>query len=192
MDKIDTIIEATSLIAVGDVASAEQKIKEGYPFVPVQKDGRNYTTKQMVEQFYRDGFIDRYSGGKLLNPGMLRVMSEKMPEVFPFQAHWKTDECHMAYWDYQPTVDHIYPIALGGKDESENWASTSMVNNLAKSNFTLEQLHWTLKSAGDIKDWDGLSGQFIKIVGQDASLLKVKKIKDWYIATKKVMEDLGL
>ena len=89
MDKINTIIEATSLIVAGDIVSAEQTIKEGYPFEPVKKDGRNYTTKQMVEQFYRDGFIDRYSGEKLLNPGMLRVMSEKMPDVFPFQAPWQ-------------------------------------------------------------------------------------------------------
>ncbi len=63
---------------------------------------------------------------------MLRVMSEKMPDVFPFQAHWKTDECHMAYWDYQPTVDHIKPIALGGKDKPSNWAATSMVIILPK------------------------------------------------------------
>ena len=192
MDKITTIVEAASLLLNDDTKSAETVIKKGYPFVPVKKDGRNYTTKQMVEQFYRDGFIDRYSGEKLLNPGMLRVMSEMMPDVFPFQAHWKTDECHMAYWDYQPTVDHIYPIALGGKDESENWASTSMVNNSAKSNFTLEQLHWTLKPAGDIKDWDGLSAQFVAVVEKNEDLLKVNKIKDWYIAAKKVIEDLGL
>lgn len=190
MKKIDAIIEATSLIADGDIMSAEHVIEEGYPFVPVKKDGRNYTTKQMMEQFFRDGFIDRYSGEKLLNPGMLRVMSEKMPEAFPFQSHWKTDECHMAYWDYQPTVDHIFPIALGGKDEPDNWASTSMVNNSAKSNFTLEQLHWTLKPAGNIKEWDGLSSQFVKIVEQDNSLLENKKIKDWYIATKSVLGQL--
>lgn len=49
MDKIDIIIEATSFIAAGDVLSAEQTIKEGYPVEPVKKDGRNYTTKQMVE-----------------------------------------------------------------------------------------------------------------------------------------------
>lgn len=188
MEKIDTIIKATSLIADGDVGAAEQEINEGYPFVPVKKDGRNCTTKQMMEQFFRDGFIDRYSGKKLLNPGMLRVMSEKMPEAFPFQAHWKTAECHMAYWDYQPTVDHIFPIALGGKDEPSNWASTSMVNNSAKSNFTLEQLHWTLKPAGDIKEWDGLSSQFVKIAEQDKSLLHVKKIKDWYVVTKEVLD----
>jgi hypothetical protein len=187
MSKIDTIIQATSLIANGDVKTAEQIIKEGYPFVPVQKAGRNYTMKQMMEQFYRDGFIDRYSGDKLINPGMLRVISEKMPEAFPYQAHWKTDECHTAYWDYQPTVDHIYPVALGGKDEPENWASTSMVNNSAKSNFTIEQLGWTLKPVGNIKDWDGLSTKFIEIVEKDQSLLKVNKIKGWYIATKKFL-----
>lgn len=140
MGKIEIIIDAVSEILDGDVKIAEQIIREGYPFDPVKKNGRRYTIKQMMEQFYRDGFIDRYTGEKLLNPGILRIMSEKMPDVFPYQAHWKIEECHMAYWDYQPTLDHIYPIALGGKDEPENWASTSMVKNSAKSNFTLEQL----------------------------------------------------
>lgn len=170
----------------GDIHAAEQVIKNGYQFVAVKKEGRKYTKKQMVVQFYRDGFIDRYSGEKLVNPGILRVMSEVMPDSFPFQSHWKTDECHMAYWDFQPTIDHIQPIALGGKDEPSNWASTSMVNNSAKSNFTLEQLHWTLKPAGNIKDWDGLSALFVRIVEQDEALLKINKIKDWYVATKGV------
>lgn len=30
-----------------------------------------------MEQFFRDGFIDRYSGKKLINPGMLLTMSVK-------------------------------------------------------------------------------------------------------------------
>lgn len=44
-----------------------------------------------------------------------------------------------------------------------------------------------MKPAGDMKDWDGLSAQFIKIVEQDVSLLKINKIKDWYIATKSIL-----
>ncbi len=190
MLKIDALTTAAEKIADGNTNEAKKVIISEYPFTPVKREGRNYTTKQMVEQFYRDGFIDRYSGEKLVNPGMLRVMSEKMPEEFPFQAHWKTDECHMAYWDYQPTVDHIFPVALGGADAPENWVSTSMVNNSAKSNFTLEQLGWTLKPAGKIEDWDGLSQQFIRIVENDKTLLSIKKIKDWYVATKAVIEEM--
>ena len=128
----------------------------------------------------------------MVNPGILRIMSEMLPEAFPYQAHWKTDECHMAYWDLQPTVDHIYPVSLGGKDTSENWATTSMVNNSIKNNFTLEQLGWTLKDKGDIQNWDGLSKIFLEIVEQDKSLLHISRIKSYYTATKEVMEKLLL
>lgn len=190
--KIYVLRQVAESISEGDNDSAKAIIKKGYPFSPVKRKLRTYTIQEMMGQFFRDGFIDRYSGEKLVNPGMLRVLSEEMPDEFPYQAHWKTDECHMAYWDFQPTVDHIKPIALGGEDKADNWASTSMVNNSVKSNFTLEQLGWTLKQSGDIKDWDGLSQLFIKIVDENVSLLKIKKIKEWYVTTKKTLEQLGL
>ena len=82
-----------------------------------------------MEQFVRDGFIDRYSGQKLVNPGLLKVLSHYMPETVPYHAHWKMESCHNAYWEFVPTVDHIYPVALGGTDSSENWATTSMLHN---------------------------------------------------------------
>ena len=169
-----------------------QVIDENYPFVPIKKEGRHYTIKQMTEQFFRDGFIDRYTGQRLVNPGMLRVLSEEIPNSFPFQEHWKTDSCHIAYWEYQPTVDHIYPVSLGGKDEPENWASTSMINNSVKSNFTLEQLGWTLKDKGNINDWDGLSALFVQIVLKNTELLKIKRIKDWFTATRAILTELDL
>ncbi|MDO4615928.1 MAG: HNH endonuclease [Lachnospiraceae bacterium] len=188
MNEIDILSQVTNFLAVGNVDEAKQTISHEYPFTPVRKEGRNYTVREMLEQFCRDGFIDRYSGNKLIHPGILRVFSEKMPKEFPYQAHWKTDECHIAYWEYQPTIDHIYPISLGGADAPENWASTSMINNTAKGNFTLEQLGWTLKPAGDMNDWDGLSGKFLELVEADTSLLGIRKIKEWYIATKRILE----
>ena len=51
-----------------------------------------------------------------MNPGILKVLSYYMPEIFPYHAHWKMEECHNAYWEFVPTVDHIYPVALGGAD----------------------------------------------------------------------------
>ncbi|MDO5557037.1 MAG: HNH endonuclease [Clostridia bacterium] len=187
--KIEALIEAINLLNTGRNDLAEQIINNKYPFNAIKNSGRNYTIKQMMEQFFIDGFIDRYSGKRLINPGMLRALSEMMPSVFPYQAHWKTDECHIAYWDYQPTVDHIYPVSLGGKDSKENWATTSMVNNSAKSNFTLEQLNWTLKDKGDIKEWDGLSKDFIELVNKKPSLLKIKRINSYYTATKELLEN---
>ena len=191
-DKAEVLRQVAILLHNKNFVLAEKMVNEKYPFTPIESSGRNYTVKQMVTQFFNDGFIDRYSGKRLVNPGILRIMSEMLPEAFPYQAHWKTDECHMAYWDLQPTVDHIYPVSLGGKDTSENWATTSMVNNSIKNNFTLEQLGWTLKDKGDIQNWDCLSKIFLEIVEQDKSLLHISRIKSYYTATKEVMEKLLL
>ena len=191
-DKAEVLRQVAILLHNKNFVLAEKMVNEKYPFTPIESSGRNYTVKQMVTQFFNDGFIDRYSGKRLVNPGILRIMSEMLPEAFPYQAHWKTDECHMADWDLQPTVDHIYPVSLGGKDTSENWATTSMVNNSIKNNFTLEQLGWTLKDKGDIQNWDGLSKIFLVIVEQDKSLLRISRIKSYYAATKEVMEKLLL
>ena len=46
-------------------------------------------------------------------------------------------------------MDHINPVASGGADSMENWATTSMLHNSFKSNWTLKQLNWRLYDAGD-------------------------------------------
>ena len=119
---------------------------------------------------------------------MLRLISEKLPAEFPYQAHWKTDECHMVYWDYQPNMDYIVPITLGGRNDSSNWVTTSMKGNLAKKNFTLKQLNWHLCSEGKIQDWDGLSKLFVDIIANEPELLQIPRINFWYKATKQVMK----
>ncbi|MCD8300379.1 MAG: HNH endonuclease [Clostridiales bacterium] len=188
--KIAALKKAAEYLSEGNVPRAEKVISEDYRFEAVEGHGRHYTAAQAMEQFFRDGFIDRYSGKRLVNPGMLRVLSEKMPKQFPYHPHWKMGECHVAYWEYQPTVDHIDPVARGGEDSPENWVTTSMMNNAAKGVFTLEQLGWTLKPRGDINEWDGLSGYFVAIVKEEPSLLEVGKIKEWYKATKKMLDTI--
>lgn len=49
-------------------------------------------------------------------------------------------ECHIVYWELFPTIDHIVPVARGGRNSEENWVSTSMLRNSAKFNGTLEEL----------------------------------------------------
>ena len=142
MGKLDVIERAANRLLQHNVAEARSTIETGYPFHKLTAQGRNYTDKEKMAQFVRDGFIDRYSGQKLVNPGILKVLSYYMPETFPDQAHWKMEECHNAYWEFVPTVDHIYPVALGGADFMDNWATTSMLHNSIKSNWTLEQLNW--------------------------------------------------
>ena len=40
----------------------------------------NFSKTKLLQVFIRDGFIDRYSGEKLIPTGALSVLSELMPE----------------------------------------------------------------------------------------------------------------
>lgn len=173
-------MQAGKLVLNGALDDAKQTITTGYPFVQIESTSRTYTDKQKMQQFIKDGFIDRYSGQKLVNPGFLKVLSYYMPEEFPYHAHWKMEACHNAYWEFIPTVDHIYPVALGGADSEENWATTSMLHNSIKNNWTLEQLNWKLYDAGNYEEWDGLTALFVQLVNQNEELLKDAYIKRWY------------
>lgn len=185
---IDVLKQAAEYILSGKTDEAGAVIKEGYPFTPIKKESRSNNKTEQMKQFFKDGFIDRYFGTKLINPGMLRILSEKLPNEFPYQANWNTEVCHMAYWDYTPTIDHIDPISRGGKDDKSNWATTSMKGNLAKSNYTMEQLNLRLYPQGDIHEWDGLSRLFVEIVENNPELKQLSGIKDWYGPTKRIME----
>lgn len=179
------VLEKTALsILAGEIKQAKQLIENGYPYTQLKSKGRNYTEKQKMQQFKKDGFIDRYSGQKLLNPGMLKSLSYYLPDAFPYHPHWKMDLCHRAYWELVPTIDHIIPVALGGEDNEENWATTSMLHNSVKSNWSLEQLQWKLYEAGNYKDWDGLTSLFVQLVDHDARLLEDAYIKKWYVLSK--------
>ena len=185
MDKIDAIETAAYKLLNRRVQDAKKIILQEYPFRELTPSGRKYTDRQKMQQFKKDGFIDRCSGQKLLNPGLLKVLSHYMPQEFPYQAHWKMGECHNAYWEFVPTVDHIYPVALGGADAEENWATTSMLHNSIKSNWTLEQLQWKLYEPGSYAQWDGLTDLFVSLVMNDTALLQDTYIKKWYdLATK--------
>ena len=172
MEKIDAIELSATMLLQGDLAEANAVIDKEYPFHKIIVQGRIYADKEKMEQFIRDGFIDRYSGQKLVNPGILKVLSHYMPQTFPYHAHWKMEECHNANREFVPTVDHIYPDALGGADSMENWATTSMLHNSIKSNWTLEQLNWKLHDAGNYEKYDGLTALLVKLGEKNRELLK--------------------
>ena len=110
-EKSDVILDIAVNILNSNHAIAREIINCEYPHKHFVVEKRTYTMLQKMGQFVKDGFIDRYTGKKLLNPGMLKVISYYFPEEFPYQAHWKMTETHSAYWDLVPTIDHIYPIA---------------------------------------------------------------------------------
>ncbi|MBN8671468.1 MAG: HNH endonuclease [Chitinophagales bacterium] len=133
----------------------------------------------MTKVFLRDGFIDRYSGEKLLFPGIFRILQLELPNDFPAQSNWKMKETHMVYWELFPTIDHVIPIARGGKDTEDNWVTTSMKRNSAKANWLLDEIGWTLNNPGDLKEWDGLVYLFLDLVKVYPELLTNKYISTW-------------
>ena len=188
-DKSEIVLDVAISILNNDIAKAKAIIDDEYPHEYFEVEKRTYTMAQKMGQFIKDGFIDRYTGQKLLNPGMLKVISCYFPKEFPYQSHWKMTETHAAYWDLVPTIDHVYPIAQGGHDDEKNWVTTSMKNNSIKSNYTIEEIHWTLYPQGEISEWDGLTKIFMKIVDANIELLKDNYIKGWYNVSKKLFCD---
>ncbi len=152
--------------------SARQILTAKYPQVPLASESRRYTKRQSLQVFARDGFIDRYSGQRLVFPGVLRLLSRLFPVDFGFHPNWKMTETHPAYWELSPTIDHVLPIARGGSDREENWVTTSMLRNTAKANWTLAELGWSLRDPGSLADWDGLMGFFLEYIESHRAILK--------------------
>lgn len=81
----------------------------------------------------------------------------------------------------------MIPVLRGGEDGEHNWVSTSMLRNAAKANFTIKKLGWSAHSSGDLGDWDGLTGWFLRQaqirpeVQSDAYLLR------WLKAAKEAL-----
>ena len=134
MSKCDVINLVCEALSKGQLDESKEIIKEKYPFDMVETKQWNCSKAKLLQIFVRDGFIDRYSGEKLVFPGALRILSELMPKEFPYQEHWKMSECHIAWWQLFPTIDHKVPIARGGSNDNENLVCTSMLRNIAKGN----------------------------------------------------------
>ena len=178
-DIIQTVCEA---LLAGDKKKPSSIARSEYPFTGLQTAARKYSVAEATRLFIRDGFIDRYSGERLLFPAALRLLSVLLPEEFPFQTNWKMSKCHIVYWELSATVDHIVPLARGGLDDDPNRATTSMLRNNAKSNWTLEELGWMLQPPGDFIEWDGLIGWLVEYVKHEPQHLQDPYIKRWHDA----------
>lgn len=187
-EKSDIVLDIASMLLEKNKIAVQSIICQEYPHTYYEVEKRTYTMTQKMNQFMKDGFIDRYTGNRLLNPGVLKVISYYFPEEFPYQSHWKMTETHSAYWELVPTIDHIYPIAKGGIDDEKNWVTTSMKNNSIKSNYTIDEIHWKLYPKGDISKWDGLTGVFLELVNKDNELLRDSYIKSWYKVSRAVTQ----
>lgn len=178
------IVETCTALSAGNVSAAENIIRMKYPHVKPLKKRKTFSRKEQLLLFMRDGFIDRYSGERLIFHGVLFILSELFPEVFPYHPNGKTDECHQAWWNLIPSIDHIIPLAFGGTNDENNLICTSMKRNMAKSTSTLEEIGWKIYPAGKLEDWDGMLGWFMKYVAENPALLLNNNINNWYRACR--------
>ena len=184
-DKSDILARACKAVEERRLGQASTILAAEYPFTPLTTNaGRKYSLGQCMEVFVRDGFIDRYSGRRLVFPGTLRLLSLLLPQDFPFHSNWKYDACHFAFWELFPTIDHVVPVSRGGLDREDNWVSTSMLLNAAKANFTLEELGWTLHQPGEANRWDGLTGWFMRQTDQMPELRSNVYLRRWWAAAE--------
>ncbi len=184
-DKI--IAEICQALGHEDVSAAQKILHDKYPFQFEEKKPRQYSEKKQLKIFIRDGFIDRYSGKRLVFTPVLRILSNILKD-FPYHLHWKMSECHFAYWELAPTIDHIIPVTRGGINDESNCVCTSQLRNSAKMNWLLEELGWELKPPGNMSEWDGLIGWFVQYVASHKSYQGDDYIKKWYEMAQKEME----
>ena len=198
-DSADVIRDVCAQLAAGARDRAAETLKVHYPFQPSPLAARRYTPFQAMRVFLRDGLRDRYSGQRLIHPAALRFIGALLPTDFPMHPHWKQSECHTAFWELAPTLDHIVPIARGGEDAEPNWVTTSMLRNSAKANALLEEIGWELHPPGRRDEWDGLTGWIIALVDGDPALSAIpeegirhrKYIATWVRASVRALASLA-
>ena len=181
-NKSETIKRVCEALLIGNKAQAASIARAEYPFEKPPFAGRKYKEFESTRIFKRDGFLDRYSGERLVFPGALRLLSQLLPDEFPFHPNWKMTVSHIVYWELTPTIDHVVPVARGGLDDETNWVTTSMLRNSAKSNWTLKELGWTLLPPGDPRNWDGLTDWFLEYTKNDPVHLQESYIRRWHSA----------
>lgn len=177
---VKAIQAACVALSEKNLAASAEIIQRQYPHKKPLNRRKTFTKTEQLKIFLRDGFIDRYSGDKLIFPGVLHILANLLPAAFPYQKNWKTAECHQAWWNLYPSIDHIKPLAFGGTNDTENLLCTSMKRNLAKSTSTPEEIGWEIFPAGDLELWDGLLSWFTSYVGENPELLRDNDIKTWY------------
>lgn len=184
LDKPAAIAEVCRALSERGAEAAVEVLRREYAFKPDPITTRRYGPVESTRVFVRDGFVDRYTGTRVVFPPVLRVLSVALPAEFPYHPNWKTDMTHPAYWEVGATIDHLVPVTRGGRDDDANWITASMASNSAKMNWSLEELGWTLHPPGDFQAWDGLIRWFLDYGTTHPEVLTNGSVRQWHRAAK--------
>ena len=72
---ITVISEVWNALLEDNLGKGQETIQNKYPHKKPLKTRKSFTKKEQLAIFMRDGFIDRYSGDKLIFPGVLCILS---------------------------------------------------------------------------------------------------------------------
>jgi len=111
------------------------------------------STKRLI--FERDHYTCRLCGMKTIDVEVLRGLSRAFPLELPFHPNWKHDATSLVYWTHTTSLEHIIPIARGGADEPENFATSCYGCNDMRSHALLEEVGWTIRPI-EPSSWRGL------------------------------------
>ena len=176
-DKAQLLADVCMLLSERKTDAAVSLLNSRYPFIPPVGDWVKPSNDVMVRIFHRDAYTCRYTGRRLFHPGALKLINIYLPTAFPYQRHGKYTECHLAYWELFPSIDHIVPQAAGGTNCFANLATTSMAANAIKSNWRLKNLGWSLHPVDPA--WDGMRNWFLSRLAEDANLRLDPYVRKW-------------
>lgn len=186
-DRASTIADACAALARGDEAAAAGALAR-YPSPPPPGARGAISAVQATRIFMRDGFVCRYSGTRLVNPGALRILSQRFPSAFPYHPHGRFDATHPVWWELFPTLDHVVPVARGGSDQPANIVTTSLAKNAEKGSWTLDELGWSLRAPGSVAEWDGLTGWMLAYVAAEGRAVGAY-VARWVRAARAVLKE---
>lgn len=188
--KVSVVAEVCRHLSAGDQCSAEDVARQ-YPPKLSERELKRLSNYDRVSVFVRDGFLDRYTGARVIHPVALRILGEELGNLFPWHAHGSQKVAHIANWELMATVDHRIPVQRGGSNDKSNLITASMNMNGAKGMQTVEELPFDLHEPGDPEEWDGLSGWFLSYVEHKPEYMEVSgNVRDWHRATRSVARTL--
>src|SRR5688500_15046608 len=104
-----SLSELTAALANGDLGGAEEIAVREFAWQLDRNERSPISKGTAIKVFFRDRFLDRYSGSKLVFPGALVAIGRLMPQHFPIHPTWKAGHSHDVFWELWPVVDHVLP-----------------------------------------------------------------------------------